>query len=147
MAPTASPIREVISAPMEQSAEKIERRFVSEDTHSTSSSYMFIVVVIAEWEIIMALCLVQLIDMPTLDACLLRMRNTEHMSSEDGENSAMSSALSMSVRRQLLRSMPSEGPAAVFSCHIRWSMTHPGRSDATTQPRRTPDAMENYSDK
>ena len=53
----------------------------------------------------------------------------------------------MSVRRQLSRSMPIDGPAAVFSWHIRWSMTQLKRSGATTQPWRTPDAMENHSDK
>ena len=54
---------------MEQSAETIEPRYVNERTNSTSSPSMFIGVVIAdEGEIIMALVLVQLIDIPTLAA-------------------------------------------------------------------------------
>ena len=90
MAPAALPIREVISASMEPSAEMIEPRYVNEGTSSPS---MFIGVVIAEeGEIIMALVLVQLIDIPTLAASLLKMRNTDDRSSEEGENSAMSSA-------------------------------------------------------
>ena len=77
MAPAALPIREVISASMEPSAEMIEPRYVNEGTNSTSSPSMFIGVVIAEeGEIIMA-------------ASLL---NTDDRSSEEGENSAMSSA-------------------------------------------------------
>ena len=40
----------------------------------------------------MALVLVQLIDIPTLAASLLKMRNTDDKSSEEGDNSAMSSA-------------------------------------------------------
>ena len=49
--------------------------------------------VIAEGEdIIKALVLVQLIDIPTLVASLLRMRRSEYMSSEEGENCSMSSA-------------------------------------------------------
>ena len=75
------------------SAETIEPRYVNEGTNSTSSPSMFIGVVIAEeGEIIMALVLVQLIDIPTLAASLLKMRNTDDRSSEEGENSAMSSA-------------------------------------------------------
>ena len=73
MAPAALPILEVISASMEPSAEMIEARYVNEGTNSTSSPPMFIGVVIAEeGEIIMALVLVQLIDIPTLAASLLR---------------------------------------------------------------------------
>ncbi len=49
MAPAALPIREVISASMEPSAEMIEPRYVNEGTNSTTSSpSMFIGVVIAE---------------------------------------------------------------------------------------------------
>ena len=93
MAPAALPIREVISATMEPSAEMIEPRYVNEGTNPTSSPSMFIGVVIAEeGEIIMALVLVQLIDIPTLAASLLKMPNTDDRSSEEGENSAMSSA-------------------------------------------------------
>ena len=93
MAPAALPIRKVISASMEPSAEMIEPRYVNEGTNSTSSPSMFIGVVIEEeGEIIMALVLVQLIDIPTLAASLLKMRNTDGRSSEEGENSAMSSA-------------------------------------------------------
>ena len=93
MAPAALPIREVISASMEPSAEMIEPMYVNEGTNSTSSPSMFIGVVIAEeGEIIMALVLVQLIDIPTLAASLLKMRSTDDRSSEEGENSAMSSA-------------------------------------------------------
>ena len=93
MALAALPIREVISASMEPSAEMIEPRYVNEGTNSTSSPSMFIGVVIAEeGEIIMALVLVQLIDIPTLAASLLKMRSTDDRSSEEGENSAMSSA-------------------------------------------------------
>ena len=93
MAPPALPIREVISASMEPSAEMIEPRYVNEGRNLTSSPSMFIGVVIAEeGEIIMALVLVQLIDIPTLAAALLKMRNTDDRSSEVGENSAMSSA-------------------------------------------------------
>ena len=40
----------------------------------------------------MALVLVQLIDIPTLAASLIKMGNTGDRSSEEGENSAMSSA-------------------------------------------------------
>ena len=47
MAPAALPIREVISASMEPSAEMIEPRYVNEGTNSTSSSSMFIEMVIA----------------------------------------------------------------------------------------------------
>ena len=76
MAPAALPIREVISASMEPSAETIEPRYVNEgtnSTNSTSSPSMFIGVVIAEdGEIIMALVLVQLINIPTLAASLLK---------------------------------------------------------------------------
>ena len=93
MAPAALPIREVISASMEPSAEMIEPRYVNEGTNSTSSPSMFIGVIIAEeGEIIMALVLVQLIHIPTLAASLLKMRSTDDRSSEEGENSAMSSA-------------------------------------------------------
>ena len=93
MAPAALPIREVISASMEPSAETIEPRYVHESTNSTSSPSMFIGMVIAEdGEIIMALFLVQLIDIPTLAASLLKMRNTDDRYSEEGENSAISSA-------------------------------------------------------
>ena len=92
-APAALPMREVISASMDPSAEMIEPRYVNEGTNSTSSPSMFIGVVIAEeGEIIMALVFVQLIDIPTLDASLLNIRKTNDMSSEEGENSAMSSA-------------------------------------------------------
>ena len=48
MAPAALPIREVISASMEPSAETIELKYVNEGTNSTSSTSMFIGVVIAE---------------------------------------------------------------------------------------------------
>ena len=120
IAPAALPMREVISASIEPSADMIEPRYVNERTNSTSSPSMFIIVVIAEeGEIIMAFVFVQLIDIPTLAASLLNMRYTNRMSSEEGEKSAMSSALSMLVRRQLSRSMPSDGPAAAFSWHIR----------------------------
>ena len=72
IAPAALPMREVISASMDPSAEMIEPRYVNEGTNSTSSPSMFIGVVIAEeGEIIMALVFVQLIDIPTLDASLL----------------------------------------------------------------------------
>ena len=91
MAPAALPIREVISASMEPSAETIEPRYVNEGTNSTSSPSMFIGIA-EDGEIIMALVLVQLIDITTLAASLLKMRNTDDMSSEKGENSAMSSA-------------------------------------------------------
>ena len=93
MAPAALPIRKVISASMEPSAEMIEPRYVIEGTNSTSSPSMFIGVVIAEeGETIMALVLVQLVDIATVVASLLKMRNTDDMSSEEGENSTMSSA-------------------------------------------------------
>ena len=93
IAPAALPMREVISASMDPSAEMIEPRYVNEGTNSTSSPSMFIGVVIAEeGEIIMALVFVQLIDIPTLDASLLNMGKTNDRSSEEGENSAMSSA-------------------------------------------------------
>ena len=93
MAPAALPIRKVISASMEPSAEMIEPRYVNEGTNSPSSPSMFIGVVISEEvEIIMALVLVQLIDIPTLAASLLKIRYTDDMSSEEGDNSAMSSA-------------------------------------------------------
>ena len=86
-------MREVISASKEPSAEMTEPRYVNEDKNSTSSPSMFIGMVIAEeGEIIVALGFVQLIDIPTLDASLLKMRNTNYRSSEEGENSAMSSA-------------------------------------------------------
>ena len=85
-------MREVISASMEPSAEMIEPRYVNEGTNSTSSPSMFIGVVIVEEGEIMALVFVQLIDIPTLDASLLNMRKTNDRSSEEGENSAMSSA-------------------------------------------------------
>ena len=75
-------MREVISASMDPSAEVIEPRYVNEGTNSTSSPSMFIGVIIAEEvEIIVALVLVQLIDIPTLAAYLLRMRNTDHRTS------------------------------------------------------------------
>ena len=65
---------------------------------------MFIEVVIAEEvEIIMALVLVQLIDIPNDIASLLCMRNTDDMSSKEGVNTAMSSAESISVRSQSSR--------------------------------------------
>ena len=93
IAPAALPMREVISASMDPSAEMIEPRYVNEGTNSTSSPSMFIGVVIAEeGEIIMALVFVQLIDIPTLDASLLNMRKKNDRSSEESENSAMSSA-------------------------------------------------------
>ena len=58
----------------------------------TKRHVMFIGVLIAEQgQIIMALVLVHLIDIPTLVASLLMMRNIEHRSSEKGEDSAMSS--------------------------------------------------------
>ena len=70
-------MREVISASKEPSAEMTEPRYVNEGKNSTSSPSMFIGVLIAEeGEIIMALVFVQLIDIPTLDASLLKMRNT-----------------------------------------------------------------------
>ena len=91
MPPAALPIRKLMYASMEPSAEMTESRYVNEGTNSTSSPSMFIGVVIAEDdEIIMALVLVLLIDIPTLAASLLRMLTTEHISSEEGENSAMS---------------------------------------------------------
>ena len=66
MAPAALPIREVISASMEPSAETIQQMYVNEGTNSRSSPSVFIVVVIAEdGEIIMVLVLVQLTDIPT----------------------------------------------------------------------------------
>ena len=66
---------------------------MNEDMNPTSSPSMFIGVVIAEeGEIIMAVVFVQLVDIPALAASLRRMRNTEHRSSEEGKNSAMSSA-------------------------------------------------------
>ena len=78
---------------METSAEMIEPRYVNEGTNAMSSPSMFIGVVVAEeGEIIMALFFVQLMDIPTLAASLLNMRNTNDRSSEEGENSAMSSA-------------------------------------------------------
>ena len=90
MAPAVLPIREVISASVEPSAETIEPRYVNEGTNSTSSPSLFIGVVITEeGEVIMALVLVQLIDIPTLAASLLKMRNTDDRFSEVGENSAM----------------------------------------------------------
>ncbi len=93
MALAALPIREVISASMEPSAEMIEPRYVNEGTNSTSSPSMFIGVVITEeGEIIMALVIVQLIDIQTLAASLLKMRNADDRSSKEGENNAMSSA-------------------------------------------------------
>ena len=93
IAPAALPMREVISASMEPSTEMIEPRYVYEGTNSTSSPSMFIGVVIAEeGDIIMALVFVQLIAIPTLDASWLNMRNTNDRSSEESENSAMSSA-------------------------------------------------------
>ena len=56
IAPAALPMREVISASMDPSAEMIEPRYLNEGTNSTSSPSMFIGVVIAEeGEIIMAL--------------------------------------------------------------------------------------------
>ena len=93
MAPATLPIREVISASMEPSAEMIEPKYVNEGTNSASLPSMFVGVVIAEeGEIIMALVLVQLIDIPTLAASLLKMRNTDDKTSEEEKNSAMSSA-------------------------------------------------------
>ena len=93
IAPAALPMRGVISASMDPSAEMIEPMYVNECTNSTSSPSMFIGVVIAEGgEIIMTLVFVQMIDIPTLDASLLKMRRTNDRSSEEGENSAMSSA-------------------------------------------------------
>ena len=86
-------MREVISASKEPSAEMTEPRYVNEGKNSTSSPSMFIGVLIAEeGEIIMALVFVQLIDIPTLVASLLKMRNTNYRSLKEGENSAMSSA-------------------------------------------------------
>ena len=71
MALDALPIREVISTSMEPSA---EMRYVNEGPNSTSLPSMFIGVLIAEEEeIIVALVLVQLIDIPTLAASLLEM--------------------------------------------------------------------------
>ena len=90
IAPAALPMREVISASMDPSAEMIEPWYVNEGRNSTSSPSMFIIA--EEGEIIMALVFVQLIDIPTLDASLLNMRKTNDRSSEEGENSAMSSA-------------------------------------------------------
>ena len=48
IAPAALPMREVISASMDPSAEMIEPMYVNEGTNSTSSPSMFIGVVIAE---------------------------------------------------------------------------------------------------
>ena len=57
IAPAALPMREVISASMDPSAEMIEPRYVNEGTNSTSSPSMFIGVVIAEeGEIIKTKC-------------------------------------------------------------------------------------------
>ena len=84
IAPAALPMREVISASVEPSAEMIEPRYMNEGTNSTSSPSMFIGVVIAEeGEIIMALVFVQLIDIPTLDASWIKMRNTYGRCSEE----------------------------------------------------------------
>ena len=78
LAPAALQIREVISASIEQSAEMIEPKYVNGEPNSISSPSMFIGVVISEeGEIITALVLVQLIDIPTLVAFLLRIRSTE----------------------------------------------------------------------
>ena len=56
------------------------------------------VVLAEEGEITMALVLVQLIDIPTLDDYLLRrMFNAVDRSSEEGDNSAMSSAFKHSL--------------------------------------------------
>ena len=89
IAPAALPMREVISASMEPSAEMIEPRYVNEGTNSTSSPSMFIGVVIAEeGEIIMALVFVHLIDIPTLDASF-NIRKTNDRSSEEGEHSSL----------------------------------------------------------
>ena len=78
---------------MEPSAETIEPRYVNEGTNSTSSPPMVIGVVIAEeGEIIVVLVLIQLIDILTLAASSLRMLNTDDRPSEEGDNSAMSSA-------------------------------------------------------
>ena len=62
---------------------------MNERTNSTSSPSMFIA---EEGMIIMALVLVQLIDIPTLAASLLKMRNTDDRYSEVAENGAMLSA-------------------------------------------------------
>ena len=63
MPSAALSIREVIYASMEPSAEMMEPRYVNEGTNLTSSCSMVNGVVIAEeGEIIMALVLVQLID-------------------------------------------------------------------------------------
>ena len=63
------------------------------------------VAIAEEVEIIMALVLAQLIDIPNVIASLPWMRNTDARSSEEGENTAMSSAESISARSQLSRSM------------------------------------------
>ena len=74
IAPAALPMREVMSASMDPSAEMIEPRYVNECTNSTSSSSMFIGVVIAEeGEIVMALVFVQEIDSPILRSVMSPM--------------------------------------------------------------------------
>ena len=76
IAPAALPMREVISGSMEPSAEIDPYRAevgVNESMNSMSSPSMFIGVVIAEGEIIVALVFVQLIDIPTLAASLHRV--------------------------------------------------------------------------
>ena len=80
MAPAALPIWEVVSASMEPSAEMMEPRYVNEGTNLTCSPSMFIGVVITEeGEILVALALVQLIEIPTLAAKLKRSGETTHL--------------------------------------------------------------------
>ena len=92
LAPAALPIREVISVSMEPSVEMIEPICVNEGTqfavnvHSSGSCRR------RGDHHAMALVLVQLIDIPPFAASLLRMLSTANRSSEEGENSAMSSA-------------------------------------------------------
>ena len=82
-----------ITEEVEPSAEIIQPIYVNEYTNSTSPPSMLIGVVTAEeGDIIMALFLVQLIDIPTVAASVLRMFNTDDRSSEEWENSAISSA-------------------------------------------------------
>ena len=89
MAPATLPIREVISASMEPSAEMIEPSYVNEGTNLTSSPSMFI----RSCNFRRrgdhhdeAMVLVQLIDIPL--RCVIPMTGLQKM----GANSAMSSA-------------------------------------------------------
>ena len=88
MAPATLPIREVISASMEPSAEMIEPSYVNEGTNSTSSPSMFI-----------RSCNFRRrgdhhgIGFSPADRHPVKMRNTDDRSSEKrGANSAISSA-------------------------------------------------------